>query len=61
MQFLSHSQFEIWKDNSQLGGVSDRFMVCQKVQYSYRYDFLKFIVLLIDLVLGIIYIKINIL
>lgn len=56
MQFLSYcynSQAEIQKDDSQLGCVSQKKLVWQKDQYSSRYGFPKFVVLLIDSILGV--------
>ena len=43
--YLSHSQDEIWKDDSQLNCVFD--------QYTSIYGFPKFVVLLIDSILGV--------
>jgi hypothetical protein len=54
MQFLSHcysAQARIWKDDSQFGHASDQIYSLAKDQYSSKYVFLKFDVLLIDSVL----------
>ena len=46
-------QAEIWKDDSQLGCASDPiYSFAKKNQYSFRYGFPNFTVLLIDSVLS---------